>query len=68
MSKPNDRFFQPDKYSNVGGRKVDVIVDRQTRVQYLVFGGFMGTVNGSGVTVLVDQDGKPVLYEGELSE
>ncbi|WP_155287492.1 DUF6440 family protein [Lacticaseibacillus zhaodongensis] len=68
MSDKENRFVEPDKYPNVGGRRLNVIVDRKTRVQYIVFNGYMGTVNGSGVTVLVDQDGKPLLYSGELPD
>ncbi|MFD1124970.1 DUF6440 family protein [Lentilactobacillus raoultii] len=39
-------------------QNVDIIVDHKTGVQYLVVsqGG-----TGNGVTVLVDQDGKPLL-------
>lgn len=33
MSKEANRFSEPQKYANVAGRKVDIIVDRQTRVQ-----------------------------------
>lgn len=39
-------------------QNVDIIVDKETKVQYLVIpqGGSMG---GVGVTVLVDKDGTP---------
>lgn len=62
-----------ERYAIYGGRKFLVIsdvyrfddksviyVDTETRVQYLNFdyGHF------SGVSVLVDADGKPILYEG----
>ncbi len=41
-------------------REIRIVVDRETGVQY------MQTQNGysGGVTVLVDQDGKPLLYKG----
>lgn len=41
-------------------QNVDIIVDKETRVQYLVIsqGGSMG---GVGVTVPVDKDGTPLL-------
>ena len=38
-----------------------VIVDRETKVMYLNYGDYSG-----GLTVMVDADGKPLLYEGEL--
>lgn len=39
-------------------------VDKETRVQYLFINN--GNSYGSGCVVLVDADGKPILYEGEL--
>ena len=35
--------------------------DKETKVEYFMFGGFR---NGGGITVLVDKDGKPLIYEG----
>ena len=37
---------------------MDIILDRETGVQYLRSSGFSG-----GMTVLVDSDGKPVIWE-----
>lgn len=34
-----------------------IVYDKETKVEYFVFEG--------GITVLVDKDGKPLLYEGE---
>lgn len=39
-----------------------IYVDKETRVQYLYFGNGYG----GGVSVLVDSDGEPLLYEGEF--
>ena len=39
-----------------------VYVDVETKVQYITFGGG----NTSRVAVLVDSDGKPILYEGSI--
>ena len=36
--------------------------DKETKVEYFMFGGYK---IGGGITVLVDKDGKPLLYEGE---
>ena len=39
-----------------------IYVDCETRVQYILFnGGYYGTMSA-----LLDSDGKPILYEGEL--
>ena len=38
-----------------------IIVDKQTKVQYLIT-----DTGGTSQSVLVDSEGKPLLYEGEL--
>ena len=38
---------------------MEVLVDKETSVQYL----FVQSGYGSGLTVLVDQEGKPLLYK-----
>lgn len=38
-----------------------VLCDRETRVIYL-----LTHLHGGGLTVMVDENGKPLLYEGEL--
>lgn len=47
-----DRFIKIQDWNNNF-----VVYDKETKVQYFVFSG--------GITVLVDQNGKPLLYEGE---
>lgn len=39
-----------------------VMYDKETKVEYFMFGGFK---DGGGITVLVDKDGKPLIYGGE---
>lgn len=39
-----------------------LLVDKETRVQYLM----NSSSYTSGITVLVDADGKPILYEGDV--
>ena len=39
-----------------------VVVDTETRVMYL----FVKSGYGGGLTVMVDAEGNPLLYEGEL--
>lgn len=39
-----------------------ILVDKETRVMYL----YVKTGSGAGLTVMVDEEGKPMLYEGEL--
>jgi hypothetical protein len=57
------RFFViriPQEYYEL--RMTKVIVDGETRVQYLVHPGMTSCV----LTVLVDSTGAPLLYNGEL--
>ena len=50
---PEDRFIKIEEWSNNF-----IMYDKQTKVQYFVFEG--------GITPLLDQEGKPILYlEGE---
>ncbi len=39
----------------------EIYYDKETKVEYLI----KGKNRGGGITVLVDQEGKPLLYEGE---
>lgn len=43
------------------GSTCKVYYDNETKVMYLA----IGVYKGGGVTVLVNKDGKPLLYEGE---
>lgn len=49
-------------YSISAGDGNHIYVDKETRVQYL----FVREGYGGGLTVLVDADGKPILYEGSF--
>ncbi len=62
MVKREKRFVVVEKSAMAGAHVVDVLVDRQTRVQYLS----VSISSGGGLTVLVDAAGKPLLYEGDL--
>lgn len=39
-----------------------VMYDKKTKVEYFMFGGYR---EGGGITVLVDKDGKPLIYGEE---
>lgn len=52
-----DRFVESYSQGTVNVRKI--IVDTETGVHYLLASSSMTT--GCGLTVLVDQDGKPVV-------
>lgn len=51
----DDRFMKIDSINGW------IYVDKETKVQYL----FVKRGNGSGLTVLVDSEGNPLLYEEE---
>ncbi len=58
--KPNGRFFVIESYylPDEWEETFDVIVDRETKVQYLNYGEY-------GITPLIDSDGKPILYKDD---
>ena len=56
MDTKEQRFVETEAQSGLRG--VSVLVDRQTGVQYL----FHFNGNAAGLTVLVDAEGKPLLY------
>ncbi len=56
--KPKGRFFVIESYylPDDWEETFDVIVDRQTKVQYLIHEDY-------GITPLIDADGKPIPYK-----
>lgn len=44
------------------GKYTCIIIDKETKVQYL----YAGYGSAGGLTILVDAEGKPILYEGNL--
>lgn len=42
-------------YHSVNIKNVSILVDKETKIQYIC--------TNSGMTVLLDEDGKPLLYE-----
>lgn len=44
------------------GRHFDMFVDKKTKVIYI----YNTTGNQGGLTAMLDSDGKPLIYEGEL--
>ena len=61
--KPKGRFFVIESYylPNDWEETFDVIVDRQTKVQYLIHEDY-------GITPLIDAYGKPILYKDEENQ
>lgn len=53
-----DRFIVVEKYNNTN--TFYILVDKETKVCYLQ------SIYYEGLTVLVDENGKPILYEGEI--
>lgn len=64
----SDRFITV--YSQGSGyslNRISIYVDSKTRVQYLQ-SDYNRIDGGIGLTPLLDADGKPMLYDGELPE
>ena len=62
-----DRFYDlpmyaADSKNNESTYPLKIYVDKETRVQYIY------NINQGGMCVLVDADGKPLLYEGEFDD
>ena len=55
----NERFIQIYNQSSRDGFRI--YYDKETKVMYLI----SDIYKGGGITVLVDKDGKPLLYRGE---
>ena len=53
----NDRFICVQRYSDCS-----IYADKETRVLYAK----TIEINAGGLTVLLDENGKPLLYEGEI--
>ena len=58
VNATDDRFIEIYKQYSKTFR---IYYDKKTKVMYLV----ADIYKGGGITVLVDKDGKPLLYEGE---
>ena len=55
----NERFIRI--YNQSSKDSFRIYYDKETKVMYLI----SNIYKGRGITVLVDADGKPLLYEGE---
>ena len=62
VSVEQDRFVEVKNYWSTTGCDYTIVVDKETRVMYLMFrAGYKG-----GLTVMLNPDGTPMLWEGEL--
>jgi hypothetical protein len=57
-----DGRFKVIADDNLGTGYCNVIVDNETGVMYL----FRGSMNRGGLTVMVDADGNPLIYSGDV--
>ena len=53
---------QDEFTSRKGDPNIFIIVHKETKVQYL----FVKHGYGAGLTIMVDESGKPLLYEGDV--
>ena len=64
----SDRFIilekVQDEFEDIDGITIDIyiVVDKETRIMYFYYSGF----ESIGFETMLDKDGKPLLYEGEL--
>ena len=62
MSKKDNRFEIRETYSNGLAKSFEVIVDKETGVNYLM----VNTGYGAGLTPLLDRQGKPVVSSRDI--
>lgn len=60
INAADNRFVMVHKETS-SGSQCKVYYDNKTKVMYLV----VDVYHGGGIAVLVDKDGKPLLYKGE---
>ena len=61
-----DRFVFVKQYGEGSGETIKILVDKETKIMYMYYqdgGGYSGT---AGLTVMLNADGTPMLWEGEL--
>jgi len=62
----NSRFVFVKSYTADGFKVVRIMVDKETKVMYMYYGDG-GTYGGTaGLTALLNADGTPMIWEGEL--
>lgn len=68
FTEKNNRFVFVKNYTDNGKVNFKILVDKETRVMYLyyIYEKSMKYDYKTGLTVMVDSDGKPLIYEGEL--
>ena len=61
ISETNNRFVLKYSKTITSNEILKIFYDEETKVQYLFIDGY----KAGGLTVLLDAEGKPLLYEGE---
>lgn len=61
----NNQRFEFVHVEGVGSATTNIMVDTETQVMYLVVCDYYGQGIGYSITVMVDAEGKPLLWEGE---
>lgn len=65
-SEGNTRFVYVKEYTVDNDTRFKILVDKETKVMYLYYSS-MGSSRGyAGLTVMLNADGTPMLWEGEL--
>ena len=61
-----DRFLFIKQYGDNNGETIQILVDKETRVMYMFYHDNGGNSGTAGLTVMLNADGTPMLWEGEL--
>lgn len=65
-SEENNRFVYVKEYRYHDNDYFRILVDKETRVMYLYKCNVNGHNSTAGLTVMLNADGTPMLWEGEL--
>lgn len=62
----NERFVYIKAYTSENTRVITILVDKETRVMYMVYHEAGSYGGNTGITVMLNADGTPMIWEGEL--
>ena len=65
-SEKNSRFVYVKEYTYGDNDSLKILVDKETRVMYLYKYNGNGNATTAGLTVMLNADGTPMLWDGEL--
>ena len=66
--KYGPNFYKIEDYQNSELGHIDILVDKNTRIMYMWIDKGIGDSRAIALSVIYDSDGKPMKYQGVISE